>query len=231
MAPSDASTIERTRDAAIRARLAGENPVDYLRRRGYVQDISNEAGLRALFDRETVTAYIGFDPTAASLHVGHLLSIMMLHWLQQTGNKPVALMGGGTTRVGDPSGRDETRKILSIEDIDANKEKIKTTFDKFLRFGTRKGDAVMADNWDITTSDGSIVVTLPGLFNAELDAETSDGAVRTNHPLLEDHRDDRRDGEDGDERRERRRVLRSKIGDGGKTFKIRSGDGTIRIER
>jgi DUF4097 and DUF4098 domain-containing protein YvlB len=96
---------------------------------------------------------------------------------------------------------------------------------------TIEPDAVMADNWDITTSDGSIVVTLPGLFNAELDAETSDGAVRTNHPLLEDHRDDRRDGEDGDERRERRRVLRSKIGDGGKTFKIRSGDGTIRIER
>ena len=92
-------------------------------------------------------------------------------------------------------------------------------------------DTVMTDNWDITTSDGSVVVTLPGLFNAELDAETSDGAVRTNHPLLGDDRDDRGDGEDRDERRERRRTLRSKIGDGGKLLKIRSGDGTIRIER
>src|SRR4029079_6708746 len=91
-------------------------------------------------------AYIGYDCTAPSLHVGHLLSIMMLHWLQRTGNKPVTLMGGGTTRVGDPSGRDETRKILTYEEIDANKEKIKTTFDKFLRFGKGKTDAVMADN-------------------------------------------------------------------------------------
>jgi len=92
-------------------------------------------------------------------------------------------------------------------------------------------ETVMTDNWDITTSDGSVVVTLPGLFNAELDAETSDGSVRTNHPLLDDDRDDRRDGEGSDERRERRRTLRSKMGDGGKILKIRSGDGTIRIER
>ena len=96
---------------------------------------------------------------------------------------------------------------------------------------TIEPDSVMSDNWDITTSDGSVVVTLPGLFNAELDAETSDGSVRTNHPLLDDNRDERRDGEGGDERRERRRVLRSKIGDGGKILKIRSGDGTIRIDR
>jgi hypothetical protein len=96
---------------------------------------------------------------------------------------------------------------------------------------TLASDTVMTDNWDITTSDGSVVVTLPGLFNAELDAETSDGAVRTNHPLLGDDRDDRREGEDRDDRRERRRTLRSKIGDGGKLLKIRSGDGTIRIDR
>ncbi len=122
---------------------------DFLREldaRGYIHQLSDAAGLDALAAKSEVVAYVGYDCTAPSLHVGHLLSIMMLHWLQQTGNKPVALMGGGTTRVGDPSGRDETRKILSIEDIDANKEKIKTTFDKFLRFGTRKGDAVMADN-------------------------------------------------------------------------------------
>jgi len=122
---------------------------DFLREldaRGYIHQLSDAAGLDALAAKSEIVAYVGYDCTAPSLHVGHLLSIMMLHWLQKTGNKPVALMGGGTTRVGDPSGRDETRKILSIEDIDANKEKIRTTFDKFLRFGTGKGDAVMADN-------------------------------------------------------------------------------------
>jgi DUF4097 and DUF4098 domain-containing protein YvlB len=96
---------------------------------------------------------------------------------------------------------------------------------------TIEPDSVMSDNWDITTSDGSVVVTLPGLFNAELDAETSDGSVRTNHPLLDDSRDERRDGEDDDQRRDRRRILRSKIGDGGRILKIRTGDGTIRIDR
>ncbi len=96
---------------------------------------------------------------------------------------------------------------------------------------TVEPDSVMSDNWDITTSDGGIVVTLPGLFNAEIDAETSDGSVRTNHPLLDNDRGERRDGEDSDDRRERRRTLRAKIGDGGKILKIRSGDGTIRIDR
>ena len=122
---------------------------DFLRElgaRGYIHQVSDAAGLDALASKSEAIAYIGYDCTAPSLHVGHLLSIMMLHWLQRTGNKPVTLMGGGTTRVGDPSGRDETRKILSYEEIDANKEKIKTTFDKFLRFGKGKTDAVMADN-------------------------------------------------------------------------------------
>ena len=122
---------------------------DFLRElgaRGYIHQVSDAAGLDALASKSEAIAYIGYDCTAPSLHVGHLLSIMMLHWLQQTGNKPVTLMGGGTTRVGDPSGRDETRKILTYEEIDTNKEKIKTTFDKFLRFGKGKTDAVMADN-------------------------------------------------------------------------------------
>jgi DUF4097 and DUF4098 domain-containing protein YvlB len=92
-------------------------------------------------------------------------------------------------------------------------------------------DTLMAENWELTTSDGSVTVTLPGIFSAELDAETSDGTVRTNHPLLSDDRDERREGDDRDERRERRRILKSKIGDGGKMFRIRTGDGTIRIER
>jgi tyrosyl-tRNA synthetase len=114
--------------------------------RGYIHQISDPAGLDTLASRSEVIAYVGYDCTAPSLHVGHLLSIMMLHWLQKTGNKPITLMGGGTTRVGDPSGRDETRKILSYEEIDNNKEKIKTTFDKFLRFGSGNADAAMADN-------------------------------------------------------------------------------------
>jgi DUF4097 and DUF4098 domain-containing protein YvlB len=92
-------------------------------------------------------------------------------------------------------------------------------------------DTVMTDNWDLTTSDGTVVITLPGLFNAEVDAETSDGSVRSTHPLLGDDRDERRDGEGRDERRERRRTLRSKMGDGGKLLRIRTGDGSIRIER
>jgi tyrosyl-tRNA synthetase len=122
---------------------------DFLREldaRGYIHQISDAEGLDRLAANNEVVAYVGYDCTAPSLHVGHLLSIMMLHWLQKTGNKPVTLMGGGTTRVGDPSGRDETRKILSYEEIDANKEKIKTTFDKFLKFGSGKTGAVMADN-------------------------------------------------------------------------------------
>ncbi|MBY0497618.1 MAG: DUF4097 domain-containing protein [Cyanobacteria bacterium] len=93
-------------------------------------------------------------------------------------------------------------------------------------------DTTMTENWDITTSDGSVSLTLPGVFNADLDAETSDGAVRTNHPLLDsDDRDTRRDGEGRDERRERRRMLRTRLGDGGKILRIRTGDGTIRIDR
>jgi tyrosyl-tRNA synthetase len=99
-----------------------------------------------------VVAYVGYDCTAASLHVGHLLSIMMLHWLQQTGNKPIALMGGGTTRVGDPSGRDETRKLLTYEQIDANKESIKGTFANFIQFAGTKTAAVMVDNAEWLTT-------------------------------------------------------------------------------
>ena len=128
---------------------------DFLRvlsERGYIHQISDVAGLDALATKQEVVCYIGYDCTAPSLHVGHLISIMMLHWLQQTGNKPIALMGGGTTRVGDPSGRDETRKILSYEEIDKNKELIKGTFSKFLTFGSGKSDAVMADNAEWLTA-------------------------------------------------------------------------------
>ena len=94
-----------------------------------------------------------------------------------------------------------------------------------------ESETSMTDNWELTTSDGSVTVTLPGTFNAELDAETSDGAVRTSHPLLETDEVRRRgEGESRGERRESRRMLRSKMGDGGKILRIRTGDGTIRIE-
>ncbi len=91
-------------------------------------------------------------------------------------------------------------------------------------------DTVMTENWDLTTGDGSVTVTLPSVFNTELDAETSDGTVRSSHPLVDDNAE-RRENEDGDQRRERRRVMRTKMGDGGKTLRVRTGDGTIRIDR
>jgi tyrosyl-tRNA synthetase len=114
--------------------------------RGFIHQISDPASLDAVAERRELTAYIGFDCTAPSLHVGSMVQIMCLYWLQRTGNKPIALMGGGTTRVGDPSGKDETRKILSIEDIEHNKEGIKQVFSRFLTFGDGKSDAVMPDN-------------------------------------------------------------------------------------
>jgi tyrosyl-tRNA synthetase len=152
MAPTDGSTIDRSRDAAIQARLAGENPVDYLKRRGYVQDISNESELRALFDRETVTAYIGFDPTAASLHAGHQIGIMMLAVLQRFGHRPIALGGGGTALVGDPSGKTSTRALTTEDAIRSNLKSILPQFDRFLDFrGDRFGDnppALLMNNAD-----------------------------------------------------------------------------------
>ncbi len=120
--------------------------LNVLQSRGFIHQISDPDSLDALAARRELTAYIGFDCTAPSLHVGSMVQIMCLYWMQQTGNKPIALMGGGTTRVGDPSGKDETRKILSIEDIERNKDGIKQVFSRFLKFGDGKSDAVMPDN-------------------------------------------------------------------------------------
>src|ERR1700742_137150 len=107
--------------------------------RGFIHQVSDAAGIDALAAKGEVVPYVGYDCTAPSLHIGHLLSAMMLHWLQETGGgKPITLMGGGTTRVGDPSGKDETRQILSIEQIDTNKESIKHVFRRFLTFGDGK---------------------------------------------------------------------------------------------
>ena len=114
--------------------------------RGFIHQSSDFDGIDALACKGDLTAYVGYDCTAASLHIGNLLSIMMLHWLQQTGNKPITLMGGGTTRVGDPSGKDETRPMRTIEEIEANKQSIKGVFSRLLKFGDGPKDAVMVDN-------------------------------------------------------------------------------------
>ncbi len=114
--------------------------------RGMVHQCSDTARLDELLSSGTRTAYIGFDCTADSLHVGHLLQIMLLRWWQKSGHKPIALMGGGTTKVGDPSGRDETRQLLTPAQIDDNMASIKKSFANYLAFGTGATDAVMANN-------------------------------------------------------------------------------------
>src|SRR6202789_2080076 len=124
---------------------------DFLRvlsERGFIHQVSEPEALDALARSSAITAYIGFDCTAASLHVGSLLPIMLLYWLQQTGHRPIALMGGGTTRVGDPSGKDESRRLLTDDVINENLKSIRATFDKFLRFGDGAKDAVLANNAD-----------------------------------------------------------------------------------
>jgi tyrosyl-tRNA synthetase len=125
--------------------------LNILDERGFIHQGSDLAGLDALAAKREVIAYVGYDCTAPSMHIGNFLTIMMLYWLQHTGNKPIALMGGGTTRVGDPSGKDETRAIRSIEEIEANKQSMQVVFAKILKFGARKSDAVMVDNADWLT--------------------------------------------------------------------------------
>ena len=122
-----------------------------LSERGFVHQCSDLAGLDALARAGGLTAYIGFDCTAPSLHVGSLLPIMLLRWLQKTGGKPIVLVGGGTTRVGDPSGKDESRKLLSLDDIEHNKTEIQKVFSRFLTFGEATTDAALVDNADWLT--------------------------------------------------------------------------------
>jgi len=116
--------------------------------RGFLHQCSDLAGLDKIAKSGELVAYIGFDCTAPSLHAGSLVQIMLLRWLQKTGGKPIALMGGGTSRVGDPSGKDASRQLLPLETIAANKEGIKSVFAKFLSFGEGKQDAIMQDNAD-----------------------------------------------------------------------------------
>lgn len=116
------------------------------RQRGYIHQVTDEAGLAARMAQGPLPAYVGFDCTADSLHVGHLLPIMLLRLWQRLGHKPVPLIGGGTTKIGDPSGRDEGRQLLTAEKIEENKAGIRRSFASFLRFGEGPTDALMLDN-------------------------------------------------------------------------------------
>lgn len=124
---------------------------EYLRTleaRGYIHQLTDADAIDARAGTPGLVAYVGFDLTGPSLHIGHLMSIMMLRRLQQHGGKPIALMGGGTTKVGDPSGKDTQRQLLDQATIDANKASIKRVFERFLTFGDGPSDAIMADNSD-----------------------------------------------------------------------------------
>lgn len=114
--------------------------------RGFLHQVTNSEKITKLSDTGKIIAYIGFDCTADSLHVGSLMQIMILRMLQRHGHKPIVLVGGGTTKVGDPSGRDETRKLLSDDDLEKNKNGIKQVLQKFIKFGDGKSDAIMVDN-------------------------------------------------------------------------------------
>ncbi len=122
--------------------------INIMNERGFIHQITDEEKLKKEMITSSIVGYIGFDCTAPSLHVGSLIQIMMLRWFQKTGNKPIVLMGGGTTKVGDPSGKDSARPLLSVEKIKFNKESIKTIFEKFLKFGGNDNDAIMVDNAD-----------------------------------------------------------------------------------
>lgn len=122
-----------------------------LSERGFIHQISDETGLDDLLSKETVTAYIGYDPTAPSLHAGSLIQIMMLHWLQKTGHRPISLMGGGTGMVGDPSFKDEARQLMTVDTIQSNIDSIKQVFSNYLTYGEGPRDALMVNNADWLT--------------------------------------------------------------------------------
>ena len=114
--------------------------------RGFIHQMTDKEGLDNECYSSSITGYIGFDCTAPSLHVGSLIQIMMLRWFQKTGNKPIVLMGGGTTKIGDPSGKDAARPVLTSQIINDNKDSIKTIFEKFLNFGKEQNSALLIDN-------------------------------------------------------------------------------------
>ncbi len=120
------------------------NVFDVLQERGFIEQVTHEEELRELFDKESVTFYIGFDPTADSLHVGHFVQMIVMAHMQRAGHRPIALLGGGTTMVGDPSGRSDMRQMLTQEEINANAEKFKVQFQKLIEFSD--GKAIMDNN-------------------------------------------------------------------------------------
>src|SRR5687768_604007 len=114
--------------------------------RGFIHQCTDAAGLDALAAMQPLTAYVGYDLTGDSLHVGHLVSIMMLRTLQRTGHRPIALIGGGTTKIGDPSGKDETRQLLDEDAIERNIQGIRRSLESFLEFGERPEQALVVNN-------------------------------------------------------------------------------------
>ena len=120
--------------------------LNIMNERGFIHQITDQENLDKELSANSLTGYIGFDCTAPSLHVGSLIQIMMLRWFQKTGHKPIVLMGGGTTKIGDPSGKDNARPVLTSETIKENQRSIKTIFEKFLKFGFSNNDALMVDN-------------------------------------------------------------------------------------
>ena len=144
--PADASDKAAAEITAMSAYKS--DFLNILAERGFIHQVSEPEALDARAKAGAIAAYIGFDCTAASLHIGSLLPIMMLYWLQQTGHRPIALMGGGTTRVGDPSGKDESRRVLSDDAINENLKGIRAVFSKFLKFEGDGGNAIMSNNAD-----------------------------------------------------------------------------------
>ena len=120
--------------------------LNIMNERGFIHQITDQENLDKELSANSLTGYIGFDCTAPSLHVGSLIQIMMLRWFQKTGHKPIVLMGGGTTKIGDPSGKDNARPVLKQETIKENQKSIKTIFEKFLKFGSNSSDALLVDN-------------------------------------------------------------------------------------
>ena len=117
-----------------------------MHQRGFIHQTTDTENLRKTLEDGSISGYIGFDCTAPSLHVGSLVQIMMLRWFQKTGNKPIVLMGGGTTKIGDPSGKDSARPLLTNEKIQENQNSLRTVFQKYLKFGETGNDAIMLDN-------------------------------------------------------------------------------------
>ena len=149
--------------------------------RGFVHQITDVQNLDLQTCKTQLSGYIGFDCTASSLHVGSLIQIMMLRWFQKTGNKPIIVMGGGTTKIGDPSGKDSARPVLSIEEIEENQVSIKSIFKKFLKFGN---NTLEAPQYDLTDFRASIPKDIATVKHSEINKKTTETKVKTTNYLI-----------------------------------------------